>query len=105
MTEYLGDDVSRKVYSFVDDDRAMLRKAEIDSEVSMVIKDENGKPKEISFRVTRNARLGSSAQWVYGEMNNMPSYHQIEFRLYKDDPGSDTAWVLPQAPPIMSKPR
>ncbi len=102
MREYFSEkDFKKRSFFFIDDDRTLLDSVEIDSEISIRVKNEHDEEKIILFRVTRNAYLGK-AHWIYGEILNMPDgeYYQIEIKLRKEGPKKDTIEVFLQAPPI-----
>ena len=64
--------------------------------------DSAGKETRISFRVTRNVRLGSSQHWVYGQVLEPAAdcYRQVEIKLHMNHPEYDTVEIYPQAPPV-----
>lgn len=106
MRERIEENTFRKrVFSLVTSDRESLERAKVGSEVRIPVEDVQGKLIEMSFRVTRNVRLGERAQWIYGEILDVPGdeYHQIEIKLHKSRAISDTVEVFPQAPPSMFK--
>ena len=88
-------------YFFPNNDRSAFASAEIGSLLTVPLLDEAGKPVRLSFRVTRNALLGSW-RWIYGQALGMPGggYYQIEFRLNLKDPRKDSAEMFLQAPPL-----
>ena len=64
--------------------------------------DSAGKETRISFRVTRNVRLGSSQHWVYGQVLEPAGdfYRQVEIKIHMNHPEYDTVEIYPQAPPV-----
>ena len=93
---------TKRVFSFISEDRTSLDNVSIGSRVSVCVKNEEDKIVTISFNVTRDAHLGKGARWIYGEVLGSPvdGYHQIEIKLHKDNPNADTIEVFLQAPPI-----
>ena len=91
----------KMVFSFPSDDRTSLQETAIDSEISIPVEDKRGKVFEIMFCVTRSVNLGKKAKWIYGKVLNAPggAYYQIEIKLHKGQPKSDTVEVFLQAPP------
>ena len=106
MKGYISD--TKKVYSFIDDNRSSLKEIKVGSEASIRVRDAEEKVTTILFRVTRDAHLGQKSRWIYGEVivPDGKYYYQIELRIHKDNPEIDTIEVFPQAPPItINKPR
>ena len=102
MKEYFSGDAFRKrVFSFASNNRGSLEAAELDAEISLRAKNEQGEEIEIPFRVTRNAHLGKKTRWIYGEVLAVPDdeYYQIEIKLHRGQPEMDTIEVFPHAPP------
>lgn len=95
-----ADGAFKRVFSFLDDDRALLRDAKVGSRADITVCDEQGEPVEMQFFVTRNVRLGKKTQWIYGRVFNTPegNYYQIELKL-REHPLKDTVEVFLQAPP------
>lgn len=96
-----SDAFEKKAFFFTDDDRASLSKIKIGSQASIRVKNEKDEMVVILFRVTRNAYLGKKTRWVYGQVLNSPDdgYHQVEIKLHKGRPDTDTVEVFLQAPP------
>ena len=82
----------------------MLSAVSNDAEYTIIVKDSQGADRQISFRVTRNTHLSSTAHWIYGHVLNPCSdyYEQVEIRLNKGHPECDTIEVFPSAPPVIS---
>ncbi len=93
--------LKKRVFSFMGNDRTELKKAKVGAKVSIIVRDEQGEAITIPFRVTRNAHLGKKSQWIYGKVLDAPDgeYHQIELKLHKEEPKTDTVEVFLQAPP------
>ncbi len=92
----------KKVFFFTSDDRAQLDSIGIGERTSICARNENGEMVMISFVITRNACLGKTSRWIYGEVVNLSEggYHQIELKLHKDDPSLDTIEMFLKAPPL-----
>lgn len=109
MKEHFSSDAfSKRVFSFIDDDRLSLKEIKVGSEVSIRVRDAEEKVTTISFRVTRDAHLGQKTRWIYGKVTNAPDgeYHQVELKVHKGEPKKDTIEMFLQAPPItINKPR
>ena len=91
-------DVSKKCFSFPDDDRSSLNDVKIGSVVTLVVNDKNGDKKELKFRVTRNTYIGME-HWVYGQVvSSGDVYLQVEIKI-RENSSRDTIEVFPQAPP------
>ena len=103
MKDYLPDGAfTKKVFSFISDDRTPLEGISIGSKVSIRVRDKENKIVKIRFDVTRNTCLGKKTRWVYGRVLNSSDdeYYQIELKIHEGKPEMDTVEVFPQAPPI-----
>ena len=89
-------------FSFIDEDRSIFDHIESDMEVSLALRDKNGEKVTISFRVTRNAFLGSYCRRIHGEVLGVGDglYREIQIKLNSRYPEDDTVEVFLQAPPI-----
>lgn len=98
------DKYTKRTYFFINDDRSMLSAVSYDAEYTIIVRDSQGADRPISFRVTRNTHLGSTAHWIYGHVLNpcTDSYEQVEIRLNKGHPEYDTIEVFPSAPSVIS---
>lgn len=105
MAKFVFDDndLKRKRYAFLDEDRSALGGADIGSERAIVVKNEQGDKVEITFRVTRNVHLGKRQHWLYGCILGSPvgEYRQIEIKMYDKEPHLDSVEVFLQAPPSL----
>lgn len=102
MAQFVFDDeLKKKCYGFINDDRSTFDGAEIGAKITIVAKNENGDDVELTFRVIRNVYLGKRQHWLHGCLLETPNdwYYQIEIKLYKDEPRLDSIEVFPQAPP------
>ena len=104
MATFVFDDeeLKRKCYNFIDNEREALKKAAIGSKATILVKNDQNQDVKLTFRVTRNVELGTMQHWIYGQVLDWPSgfYHQVEIKMYKDRPHLDTIEVYPQAPPL-----
>ncbi len=103
MAVFDDERLKRKCYSFIDDNREILKKAKVGSEVEIVAKNEQGCNELILFRVTRNAHLGKRQKWMYGRVLNFPAgeYYQVEIKMYAGEPSLDSIEIYIQAPPTL----
>lgn len=92
----------KRTYYFVNNDRSMLSAVSLDREYTIPVEDSRGAGTRLSFRVTRNAYLGTNVHWIYGQVLNPATdyYEQVEIRLRKDHPEYDTIEIFPMAPPV-----
>lgn len=103
MAVFDDEKLKRKRYSFIGNNREILRSAKVGNEVEIVAKNERGCNELILFRVTRNAHLGKRQKWVYGRVLNFPAdeYYQIEIKMYDGEPSLDSIEIYIQAPPTL----
>ena len=95
--------LKKKVYFFKGNKRKELQRIKVGSIVVMEVENDQNEAMILQFRVTRDAHLGRWQRWIYGKLQDAPAgeYHQVEIRLHKNEPKSDTIAVFPQAPPSM----
>lgn len=96
-----NDPYAGREYYFINADRPNPSDFEVGTVQEIFAGDAEGKNVRFSFRVTRNAQLGSYQRRIYGQLLEPLSwaYEQVEIRFHKDHPEYDTIEVFPQAPP------
>ena len=104
--DFNSDALKRRVYSLVGDDYLALKEAQVDSDASVLVKDEHGELIELPFRVTRNAHFGEEVWWIYGKILDIPDnkYFQLELKIHEGSPECNTAEAFPRAEPLQIPP-
>ena len=92
-----GCDNRRRVFTIKDlaDINPYVRCGEV---MQMTALDENGRPIELEFKVTRNELFLCGTRWIYGALNVPQGTVQVEIKLAKT---FNTLELFPFAPAIL----